>query len=172
MASIGHIAVGMAAARVQREGSVPLPSLSAMAYWSVIALLPDIDFIAFAFGIPYGAPFGHRGATHSLAFAAGAALVISLFSRADGPARARLALTTALVVASHPLLDAMTNHGLGCAWLWPFDNTRFVMPWRIVPTLPSFDALWSPVALRIAASELLVFSPLVVFALWPQRRVW
>jgi inner membrane protein len=33
-------------------------------------MLPDIDVIAFSFGIPYEAMFGHRGFTHSFFFAA------------------------------------------------------------------------------------------------------
>lgn len=33
------------------------------------AVLPDIDSIGFALGIPYGSLFGHRGLTHSLLFA-------------------------------------------------------------------------------------------------------
>jgi inner membrane protein len=37
---------------------------------AVAAGLPDIDVIAFSLGIPYHAPFGHRGALHSIAFAA------------------------------------------------------------------------------------------------------
>ncbi len=37
---------------------------------AICAALPDIDVIGFAFGIPYGALFGHRGLTHSLLFAA------------------------------------------------------------------------------------------------------
>ena len=33
--------------------------------WAGVALsiLPDLDVLAFRFGIPYAAPFGHRGAT-------------------------------------------------------------------------------------------------------------
>jgi inner membrane protein len=37
---------------------------------AVCAALPDIDVIGFRFGIDYGALLGHRGFTHSLAFAA------------------------------------------------------------------------------------------------------
>jgi hypothetical protein len=38
----------------------PLPLL----FWCMtgsLAMLPDIDVLAFRFGIPYGAVFGHRG---------------------------------------------------------------------------------------------------------------
>ena len=42
-------------------------------FWTwtaVCAMLPDIDVVAFAFGIPYEDMFGHRGFTHSFFFAA------------------------------------------------------------------------------------------------------
>ena len=42
-------------------------------FWTwtaVCAMLPDLDVIAFFFGIPYGDMFGHRGFTHSFFFAA------------------------------------------------------------------------------------------------------
>ena len=44
------------------------------------AVAPDLDVIAFRFDIPYASPFGHRGFTHSLAFAAllGAAATLVL----------------------------------------------------------------------------------------------
>jgi inner membrane protein len=39
------------------------------------SILPDVDVLAFAFGIPYEHPLGHRGFTHSLFFAVLAALL-------------------------------------------------------------------------------------------------
>ena len=33
------------------------------------AVIPDIDVLAFKFGIPYSHPLGHRGFTHSILFA-------------------------------------------------------------------------------------------------------
>src|SRR4030095_6619519 len=33
------------------------------------AMLPDVDAVSFLFGVPYGNIFGHRGITHSIAFA-------------------------------------------------------------------------------------------------------
>ena len=31
-----------------------------------LAMLPDADVVAFAFGIPYASEFGHRGASHAI----------------------------------------------------------------------------------------------------------
>jgi inner membrane protein len=41
------------------------------------SVLPDIDVIGFRFGIHYGDFWGHRGFTHSLAFAAFLAAVLA-----------------------------------------------------------------------------------------------
>ena len=54
MASIGHVTVGMAAARIAGDGRVP--SLSSMAFWSAVSLLPDIDVIGFAMGVSMAIP--------------------------------------------------------------------------------------------------------------------
>ena len=47
-----------------------LSSLKVALVLSVVAVLPDVDVLAFRFGIPYEHPLGHRGLAHSLAFAA------------------------------------------------------------------------------------------------------
>ncbi len=36
---------------------------------AVASIMPDFDVVAFKLGIAYGDAFGHRGASHSLAFA-------------------------------------------------------------------------------------------------------
>ena len=40
------------------------------------------------------------------------------------------------VTASHPILDAMTNGGLGVAFFAPFDNSRYFLPWRPIEVSP------------------------------------
>ncbi len=41
-----------------------------------------------------------------------------------------------LVTASHGMLDAMTDGGLGIAFFAPFDDTRYFFPWRPVLVSP------------------------------------
>jgi inner membrane protein len=41
------------------------------------AVVPDIDVIGFQFGIHYGDLLGHRGITHSLAFAAVLSILVA-----------------------------------------------------------------------------------------------
>jgi inner membrane protein len=169
MASVGHIAVAVAAARTRKDPHRALPSVSSLLFWSLVSIAADCDFIAFAVGIPYGAPLGHRGATHSLVFAAALTSALALVARARGRSVAHTALTAGIVTLSHPVLDSMTTYGIGCAFLWPFDTTRYLAPWRIVPTVPSFASLLTFEAFRIGFAELLIFSPIFIIALWPSH---
>src|SRR6185436_5828680 len=97
------------------------------------AILPDADAIGFKLGVPYDHPFGHRGFTHSIVFALVLALVVmTIFYRAEKIfSRKYLVLFTALFVAtaSHGVLDAFTNGGLGVEFFYPFDTSRYFFPW-------------------------------------------
>lgn len=167
MASVGHIAVGMAAARVYRRGGVP--PWSSMALWSALSLLPDADVIGFALGVQYADPWGHRGATHSLIFSAALGLAIGLAAPRFNRPAVRTALLASVVLASHALLDTMTHGGLGCALLWPFDFTRYFAPWRPIPVAPIGLAFFSPYGGLVALTEVVLFSPLLVIALRSAR---
>ena len=69
MASIGHVAIGMAAARVFTRRQARASRVASMVLWSLLSMAPDADVIGFFFGVRYGDPWGHRGATHSIAVA-------------------------------------------------------------------------------------------------------
>jgi inner membrane protein len=170
MASIGHIAVGMTAARL--VDGARAATVSSLAVWSAVSLLPDLDVIGFSFGVRYGDPWGHRGATHSLAIAALVGVVGALLARRFDKPPLRSGITIALVLASHAALDTMTDGGLGCALFWPFDHTRYFAPWRPIPVAPIGFGFLSPVGAAITLTELVLFAPLLVFALWrPGRQV-
>jgi inner membrane protein len=112
-------------------GRRPLPRGVAMA--GVIgAVLPDADVIGFALHVPYGSPFGHRGFTHSIAFAMIAAVIAALVLRRDRRTFAFVFLCT----LSHPLFDALTDGGLGVAFFAPFSNHRYFFPWRPIRVSP------------------------------------
>src|SRR3954465_2872541 len=123
MASIGHVVVGMAASRFSRHGQATRwTPFGAAVLWSGLSLLPDADVFGFRLGVDYEDPWGHRGATHSFVFALGVALLTLGGAGAARPPARRMALLTLAVVASHPLLDTLTDGGLGCGLLWPFSN--------------------------------------------------
>ncbi len=171
MASIGHIAVGMAAARLYHPGRRDTPALArSLLAWSALSMLPNLDVIGFRFGVKYGDPWGHRGATHSVAFALAVALALGMIATLFHRNFTRTTVVAAVVVASHPVLDTLTNGGLGCALWWPFDTQRYFAPWNPIPVAPIGGRFFSSVGLTVALTELLLFSPLLLFAVWPRRR--
>lgn len=145
---------------------------------AVVAALPDLDSIGFRFGVAYGDMLGHRGLTHSLLFAAvlSAVVVAVAFPSGAGPvSRGQLLLYLFLATASHGVLDALTNGGLGVAFFAPFDNARYFFPFTPIQVSPiSVRAFFSERGVRVLTSELLwVWLPSVLFAataLWLRRR--
>ena len=170
MASIGHIAVGMAAARLYHDGRDP--GWRSMAAWSALSMLPDADVVGFALGVRYADPFGHRGATHSLTAALAGGIATGLAARAiERPAR-RTAIAATAVLASHGLLDTLTDGGLGAALLWPFDLTRFFAPWRPIPVAPTGLEFVTGGGFGVALVEVIYFLPLFLLALIPRQGRW
>ncbi|MEK6375196.1 MAG: metal-dependent hydrolase [Acidobacteriota bacterium] len=112
---------------------------------TLLTVLPDIDVLAFRFGIPYGSTFGHRGFTHSILFAAIAAAIATVALRSN---RRTFALLFVCAV-SHGVLDTMTDGGRGIAFFSPFSNHRYFLPWRPIRVSPiggiDFGVLWSEV---------------------------
>jgi len=171
MASLGHIAVGMAAARYESARPAPLLGslFASMVLWSGLSLLPDADVIGFRLGVAYGDEWGHRGASHSLVISCLVALVFAGIARlAERPFLRTLAIG-AVVVGSHGLLDALTDGGLGAALLWPFSHERLFAPVSPLPVAPIGRALLSPRGLYVMVIELAWFAPLFVYALRPKR---
>jgi inner membrane protein len=123
---------------------------------ALAAILPDADVIGFGFGIAYGDLLGHRGLTHSLAFALLLALVLVPFARPAPQSRARVFVYLALAGASHGLLDAFTNGGLGVAFFAPFSTARYFFPVRPIQVSPiGASAFFSEWGRRVIASEVL-----------------
>lgn len=171
MASLGHIAVGMAAARIYpHEPPSPRPSLSSALVWSALSFLPDADVVGFALGVRYSDVWGHRGATHSLVFAVAVGAIIGLAAPVFRRPGIRTGVLATLVLASHPLLDMLTDGGLGCALFWPFDLTRHFAPWNPIPVSPIGLQFFSPYGMYAASVELLFFAPLIWFSLRPRVR--
>jgi inner membrane protein len=140
-----------------------------MVWWSALSLLPDADVVGFALGVNYGDPWGHRGATHSLTMSVALGFAVGLAARWFKRPAGRTGLIATVVLASHAILDTMTDGGLGCALLWPFDLTRYFAPWRPIPVAPIGLAFFSPYGGIIALTELVLFSPVLLFALQSQR---
>ncbi len=138
----------------------------------VLSILPDLDVIAFAVGIPYGYPLGHRGLSHSLPFAVLIAWFVVPYVFPSVPKYTRvwwrLWLACALAMASHGLLDALTNGGLGVGFLLPFHSQRYFFPVRPLMVSPiGLSAFLDGPMIRVFFSEMVyVWMPLAIgFAL-------
>jgi inner membrane protein len=165
--SIGHVAVGLAAARLAREprGLSPLAWRLGLV---AASLLPDADVVAFTLGIPYHAPLGHRGASHSLAVAGLCGLLSAALGRIRGVSPTRIGVLAGVVMATHGLLDTLTDGGLGIALLWPWSNARLFAPWRPIPVAPIGAGMLSWRGLEVLFAELILFLPVFVIGLWPR----
>lgn len=133
----------------------------------VAAVLPDLDVVGFSFGVRYAEALGHRGLSHSLVLA----LAVGVFGFIIAPLlksrRAVAFFAMFLAVLSHILLDAATTGGLGVAFFWPFDETRYFLPWRPIVVSPfSPKAFMSSWGIKVILSELRwVWAPCAAFAL-------
>lgn len=170
MASVGHLAVGLCLGRYL------LPSVSTKQTWlgmgimAALALLPDADVIAFVLRIPYAAPWGHRGASHSLALGIAGGLLCGTLLSPLWSSRFRTIFAATIAIVSHGLLDCLTDGGLGVALLWPYSLTRYFAPLRPIPVAPIGLGLLSSRGLAVLFTETIYFLPLFVLALWPQKK--
>jgi len=141
-------------------GAVMLPRNSGTAVWLAgvaCSMLPDADVAAFHFGVSYGDLLGHRGLTHSFLFAAviSLAVVLAFFRNRARDERLRIALFLFIATASHGLLDALTNGGLGVAFFAPFSSERFFFPVQPIEVSPIGPAFFSVRGLQVIESEML-----------------
>lgn len=135
------------AGAVLGQAAPPGPSRwKVLTVFATLAFVPDLDVISFSLGIPYGHFFGHRGFSHSVVFAGIASFLVCLTifrkPKRFSPRWWGLYLVTFLASASHGLLDASTDAGLGIGLLMPFDNERIFFEFRPLRTsainLPAF----------------------------------
>ena len=151
MASIfGHMVAGATLANIFTKKT----SGKLMVACAVSAVVPDIDVLAFQFGVPYESAFGHRGFTHSILFAFLWGLVITFlfFGRGKNP---MIFAGIFLSTLSHGLLDALTTGGLGVGFFIPFDSTRYFFGVRLIQVSPiGVKAFFSEWGIRVIMSEL------------------
>jgi inner membrane protein len=118
------------------------------------SVLPDMDVLAFTFGIPYAHEFGHRGMTHSFVFAAFVALMGACAKRILHTTFVRAFLFLFVATGSHGMLDAFTDGGLGVAFFWPWSESRFFAPFQPIRVAPIGISNFLPSAARVLFSEL------------------
>jgi hypothetical protein len=168
MATLGHLAVGVLIARACTADADPRHRRlrrAAMAAW--MATIPDADLALRPFGVAAGnGTWAHRGASHALVVGPAVSITAWLLGM-----RVREAVCYGLAIASHGLVDTLSESERGVALLWPARMRRFTAPYRPVLAHPS-DISWLEWRswLPVFARETLVFLPAIVLAVWPGRR--
>ncbi len=161
---ITHTAVPIAIACAAGTRKVP-PRLLVTAM--AASILPDADVIGFFFKVPYAHVFGHRGFFHSPLFALMASLFGALAWRKLGTSYKSVFVVLFLSMVSHGVLDAATSGGLGIAFLGPFSNHRYFLPWHPIAVSPiGVSQFFSSWGLRVIQSELIwVWVPCLVVSI-------
>jgi inner membrane protein len=132
-----------------------IASSSLLIAGSICSVIPDLDVIGFDLGIEYGDMLGHRGFTHSIFFAVALAALITLTLFQNSGANLAVVFPFLfLSTLSHPLLDALTNGGLGVGLFAPFSNKRYFFPYRPIKVSPiGITSLFSRRGLEVLLSE-------------------
>ena len=119
----------------------------------VASVIPDADVIGFKFGIEYASEFGHRGFTHSIFFALILGLIALIAHKKLDCTPISAFLYVSVCAVSHPLLDALTDGGLGVALFWPYENMRLFFPWAGIEVSAIGRGFFSMRSLSVLASE-------------------
>lgn len=161
-------------------GKAATPKFVPLRFWMLTALcamLPDADVLGFSLGVRYGSILGHRGLTHSIAFAALVGVITGAIChhRMGSHSFGKLAFYFALITVSHPLLDMLTNGGLGVALFAPLSAKRYFFPWRPIEVSPIGVGFLSQRGWSVLVSEMIwVWLPafVVLVAALIYRRVF
>ncbi len=130
---ISHPAALLALAPIFGQASL---GRRALLLGAICTVLPDIDAVGFWLGVPRDSPLGHRGLTHSIAFAAALSAAVAMLAFPRGAARLPVFGFLFLCSVSHGVFDAMTDGSRGIAFFAPFDQTRYFFPWRPIRVSP------------------------------------
>lgn len=169
MATIfSHAFLGYTISKVWHTRS-PQPWLNPMA--AICSMVPDADFAGWIMHVPYDSMWGHRGFTHSLFFAMILAAAVSVVYYFRGnPAASKIflaAITIFVVTASHGVVDACTNGGLGVGFFIPFHNDRYFFPFRPLAVSPMGLGILSSYGLTVLKIEMLWINlPCMVVLIW------
>jgi len=169
MASFGHIAMGLGIGRLASphdRGRVG----RAMVLFSVLSMLPDIDYLWSHRHSPFFVHQSFHGQhTHSIVFSIAVAAVVALLFGGRLYGRTRTFLLAFMAVGSHVLLDLLCMERTNALWvLWPLQQSGLRLPdaWTFMRAAPYSTTGLGSLILEEAAMTL----PILVWALWPRGR--
>jgi len=148
---LAHFCVPLVVRELVRHKEVLPVKLLLVALFCSVA--PDLDVIAFKLGIPYESEWGHRGFTHSLLFSVFMGLLFMQLHEYLNAKKLTVFIFITISWASHGILDAMTTGGLGIAFFWPLDNTRYFLPWQVIKVSPIGFGFFSERGIEVLKSE-------------------
>jgi inner membrane protein len=149
---LSHPAVPAGIALALGQKRVPRQLLIAGMFCSIAA---DFDTVGMAMGIPYESQWGHRGFTHSIVAALALAGFWAWAERKTFGVKPAWAFVYLFISAiSHPIIDAMTDGGLGIAFFWPFSVKRYFFPFNPIPVSPIGQSFISERGLHVFSTEL------------------
>lgn len=123
-----HALVPLAAALALAKTPIPWRLVLVAAFASAA---PDLDWLfTHLLHAAQGSIYAHRGATHSLFVALTAGLLAALAHRPLGVRPLTAGVVVAAAMASHGLLDMMTDSVQPVAYLWPLSSVRLFADWR------------------------------------------
>ena len=134
---------------------------------SIVSAAPDLDAGFHHFlGVPETSILSHRGATHSLFVALCFGAFAAICHRLLEVRRLTAAVVIASAMASHGLLDMMSDGGRGVAYLWPISSNRFFAEWRPLHTMPiSLRHIFEQSLARLVSDAWLIIVPLFAASL-------
>lgn len=131
------------------------------------AIIPDIDSLSHHFlGVADNSIYSHRGIAHSLFTALAVGALAAAFHRSLQVRYLTAAVVISAAMASHGLLDMMTDGGRPVAYLWPLSSARLFADWRPLHGVEvdrSHFISWS--MLRLASEFRQVIAPMMLAAI-------
>jgi len=124
-------------------------------FMCLLPIIPDFDYLGFVLKVPYDSFWGHRGFTHSILFCFlfSSICLLLTYKVLDSKKYFYLLFLYFMAMFTHPLLDAMTNGGLGIAFYSPYNLTRYFFPWRPIEVSPMGSRFFSERGLVVLISE-------------------
>lgn len=130
------------------------------------AMAPDLDgFMHRLFGVASGSIYSHRGFTHSLFMALGFGALAAACHRRLQSRPLTAAVVVAASMASHGVVDMMTDSGKPVAYLWPLTSLRMFADWRPFPGTPHAASIFQEIGTRIGPDIVRVILPLLAAAI-------
>jgi inner membrane protein len=134
-----HAIVGAAAGALYQS---PRDRRRVITLAAICAVVPDLDLIGWPLGVSTFTLFGHRGLSHSIAFAVALGVGAAMALLPGAPRRDRVVAAAVLILATatHSVLDAMTTYSpTGPAFWAPFSNQRYRFSWMPLTGAGGFE---------------------------------